>query len=90
MKKLFITFLISLFIVPLVNAHTIDNHIFKESHKEENYCIIMKADKIQKYLKNQYNVKDTFSNQYPEYFGGIYISEDGKDIVIQIVEEKIP
>lgn len=90
MKKLFITFLISLFIVPLVNAQTIDNQINKESHYEENYSIIMKADKIQKYLKNQYNVKDTFSNQYPEYFGGIYISEDGKDIVIQIVEEKIP
>ena len=73
-----------------VNAQTIDNQINKESHYEENYSIIMKADKIQKYLKNQYNVNNKFSNQYPEYFGGIYISEDGKDIVIQIVEEKIP
>lgn len=30
------------------------------------------------------------SNQYPLYFGGMYVSDDSKNVILQIVKDNIP
>ena len=90
MKKLIIAFAISSFVTTIVNAQTISNKATKESEYEKNYKIIMISDSIQRYIKEEYNIEKTFSDIYPEYFGGVYISEDGQNVILQIVEKNIP
>ena len=90
MKKLIIAFAISSFVTTIVNAQTISNKATKESEYEKNYKIIMISDSIQSYIKEEYNIEKTFSDIYPEYFGGVYISEDGQNVILQIVEKNIP
>lgn len=89
-KKILIFIVLLSLIIPLVNAETTDSVISKESRYEENYNIAMLSDNIQTYLKEQYNIKKTFLDIYPEYFGGIYISDDSKNVIIQIVKKNIP
>lgn len=92
MKKLKNVFIFAfIFLVLIVSTHVdaIEDSI-KNSFYEKNYRMVMVADKVKKYLMEQYNIKEEFEDKYPEYYGGIYINEDAENVIIQIVKENIP
>ena len=71
--------LIGLFVFP-VNA--LENE-FSEEEIELNYKQTLLAGKIDDMLKDD-------NGSYPDYFGGIYISSDSKNVILQIVNDNIP
>ncbi len=73
-----------------VNALNNSNESFDEAYLERNWARVELATKIQNTLNEHYNIKDVFKDIYPSYFGGMYISDDAKNLIIQIVKENIP
>lgn len=61
-----------------------------DDYYSENLKTIELASKIQNELFQYYNIKDQFKDQHPDYYGGLYISDDGKNLIIQIVKDNIP
>ncbi len=51
---------------------------------EDNWNKVMIATKLDSFIKNYYN------NSYPSYYGGMYISDDSQNLILQIVEKNIP
>lgn len=51
---------------------------------EDNYYELSVAQKVEKLLKEENG------DSYPDFYGGMYISEDSKNLIIQIVKEKVP
>lgn len=85
MKKIKILLLIIVFFITTnVSAETMDDLY------ESNWNSIIIADKIQTYIKNTYNINKIFEDKYPDFYGGIYISDDAKNVIIQIVKNKMP
>ena len=69
------------------NITTSDDY---EKYLERNWKQVQLSTKIQNRMKKYYNIKDSFRDLYPDYYGGIYISDDAKNLIIQIVKENIP
>ena len=55
-----------------------------ERYYERNYQMSLVARNVEAFLKYRYNGK------YPDYYGGMYISDDAYNLVVQLVEENIP
>ncbi len=99
MKKFFKKFTILSFtaltlifnIIP-VNASVNENKNNKEyeEYLERNWSMVQLATKVEKKIKDYYNIEKTYEDEYPSYFGGIYINDDATSLIIQIVKENIP
>lgn len=61
-----------------------------EEYLERNWARVELATKIENEIIDRYEIKNAFEDVYPDYFGGIYISDDARNLVIQIVEKNIP
>ncbi len=55
-----------------------------EKYYERNYQMSLVARNVEAFLKYRYDGK------YPDYYGGMYISDDAYNLVVQLVEENIP
>ena len=55
-----------------------------EKYYERNYQMTFVARDVEAFLKYRYDGK------YPDYYGGMYISNDAYNLIVQIVKEKIP
>lgn len=55
-----------------------------EEYYERNYQMTFVARDVEAFLKYRYEGK------YPEYYGGMYISSDAYNLIVQIVKDKIP
>lgn len=61
-----------------------------EEYLERNWERVELATKVENKIMEHYGIKDAFEDTYPSYFGGLYVSDDARNLVIQIVENKIP
>ena len=57
---------------------------------EKNYKIANLGTIVENKLKDHYGIKKIYEDKYPEFYGGMYISDDYDNIIIQIVKTKIP
>ena len=87
-KKLKTIITISLlFILTLIVLSTL---LYKNKEKEidnfyeKNYQMSFVARNIEAFLKYRYDGK------YPDYYGGMYISNDANNVIVEIVKEKLP
>lgn len=55
-----------------------------EKYYERNYQMTFVARDVDAFLKYRYDGK------YPDYYGGMYISNDAYNLVVQVVKEKLP
>ena len=55
-----------------------------EKYYERNYQMSFVARDVDAFLKYRYNGK------YPDYYGGVYISDDAYNLIVQVVKEKLP
>lgn len=55
-----------------------------EKYYERNYQMSLVARNVEAFFKYRYDGK------YPDYYGGMYISDDAYNLVVQLVEENIP
>ena len=55
-----------------------------EKYYERNYQMSLVARNVEAFLKYRYDGK------YPDYYGGMYISDDAYNLVVQLVEDNIP
>lgn len=74
---LFATFTVSATTIKIPNT-TIDDYY------ELNWKQTLLATEINSKLREHYD------NSFPSYYGGIYITDDSKNVVLQIVEENLP
>jgi hypothetical protein len=86
MKKVKIIFLL---ILAFITVTTVEAKRLDEYY-ESNYNLVMIADELQQFIREQYNIKDAFKDYYPDFYGGMYINDKGDRIVIQIVKDNIP
>lgn len=61
-----------------------------EDYLEQNYARVELGTKIQKTFEEHYDIKNVYTDSYPSYYGGMYISDDAQNLIIQIVEKNIP
>ncbi len=83
---LFIGIFITLFSNGICNVNALSNSL----KIDETLNRIFKIEKIHSVISDYYNIKDYNSNQYPLYFGGMYVSDDSKNVILQIVKDNIP
>lgn len=76
MKKILIIIFIVLLNISIINA---------EEYVQET--IDMNLEQAEKAAEIEDTLKE---NGYPEYYGGIYISDDSTHVVMLIVEENLP
>ncbi len=75
----------------LDNVQQDDYDMFEdEEYLERNWARVELATKIQTTLNDYYNIKDIYNDYYPTYFGGMYVSDDARNLIVQIVKENIP
>lgn len=55
-----------------------------ERYYERSLLQVLVANKIEDNIKSYYN------DSYPSYYGGMYISDDGTNVVLQIVKNNLP
>lgn len=87
-----VAIVLSGFIVP-VNALSLtpsDSSLNNEDYLERNWARVALATEVQTTINDYYNIKDVYNDTYPTYFGGMYISDDATNLIIQIVEKNIP
>jgi len=63
---------------------------FDDEYLNRNWNMVELATKIENKIMKRYNIKETFEDIYPDYFGGLYVSDDARNLIIQIVEKNIP
>ena len=59
-----------------------DNEL--EKYYERNHQMTFVSRDVEAFLKYRYG------GRYPDYYGGMYISNDAKKLIIQVVKEKLP
>ncbi len=76
-KTILVVALVMLFLIGTISAGaTQNNSLLLKNAQQANL-----ASKIQEKIEEE---------SYPDYFGGIYISDDSSHVVLQIVKDKIP
>ena len=92
-KIIFQTIIVLAFIsfIP-INAKTLlqDDLSDDKEYLQRNWDRYYLSTQIQQLMNDYYNIKDLYADEYPNYFGGMYISDDAKNLIIQIVKENIP
>lgn len=63
---------------------------YDEDYLDRNLERVELATKIEKSIMTYYDIEKVFEDTYPSYFGGMYISDDAKNLIIQVVEKNIP
>lgn len=61
-----------------------------EDYLKRNWARVELATSIQTVINDYYNIKDVYNDIYPSYFGGMYVSDDATNLIIQIVQKNIP
>lgn len=61
-----------------------------DAYLERNYERAILSSQLQERFYNHYGIKKLYEDEYPEYFGGIYISDDANSLIIQVVKEYLP
>lgn len=78
-------------IVPVNAMTTIQKSLSDdEEYLKRNWEKFELSTKIQTTMNDYYNIKDPFTDIYPSYFGGMYVSDDANNLIIQVVKENIP
>lgn len=87
-KKNKIIIIISIILIAIIIVASIFFYKNKENelekYYERNYQMSFVARDVEAFLKYRYDGK------YPDYYGGMYISDNAYNIIVQIVKEKIP
>lgn len=87
-----------------VNAITLDGlnqNILNNPNDGKTEMVKAFGDNYEEFLEDNWNkveiagkveslMKDNYKDSYPSYYGGMYISDDAQNLVIQIVEKNIP
>lgn len=102
-KALGIVALTSAFLITSVNASSLASKSLATNNQKYLATAMVEAygDNYDEWLKNNLHkadlstkvnslMKSHYGDIYPAYFGGMYISDDSLNLVIQIVEENIP
>ena len=77
-------------IVPVNAMTTIQKSLSDdEEYLKRNWEKFELSTKIQTTMNDYYNIKDPFTDIYPSYFGGMYVSDDANNLIIQVVKENI-
>lgn len=63
---------------------------YDENYLVRNLNMVELATKVEKSIINYYEIENMYEDIYPSYFGGIYISDDARNLIIQIVKENVP
>lgn len=76
----------------IVSASTISPALDQgnEKYLESNWNQVELATKLHDYITDYYDIKEIYKDEYPSFYGGMYISDNVSNVVIQIVEENIP
>ena len=77
------TFLITLLIIFGLTIYKYKSREVEDFY-ERNYQLTFVARDVEAFFKYR------FGDVYPEFYGGMYISDDSYNLIVQIVEEKIP
>lgn len=86
-KKLNFVFLVSVIVIIILII--LVSFIYRngedelEKYYERNYQMTFVARDVEAFLRYRYDGK------YPDYYGGMYISDDARNLVVQIVKDKI-
>lgn len=88
MKKILLSLIaISIFCLSKTYVYADENF---DKYLQNNWNKVELATKVKNKLFDYYNIRDEFKDEYPLYYGGMYINEDASKLVIQIVKNKIP
>ncbi len=71
-------------------SKALETNVEYDKYIERNWAMVELASKLEQSIMDRYQIKEPFEDEYPSYFGGIYVSDDAKNLVIQIVEKNIP
>lgn len=63
---------------------------YDENYLVRNLNMAELATKIEKSIMTYYEIENRYEDIYPSYFGGMYISNDAQNLIIQIVKENVP
>lgn len=88
-KKIFLILSIT-FLCIIVRVNAMASEVYDDDLIQKNFERVNVATKIQKELNNYYNISDIYFGKYPSYFGGMYVTNDATNLVIQIVRKNIP
>ncbi len=64
----------------LIDAYGV-NYEEELKNNKKQYEVAVKIDEL---------FKSEYGENYPSYFGGLYISDDSKNLIVQIIEKNIP
>lgn len=84
MKKNFLKILGLTFLTFVIITNKVSANVYTQEEIENNTKQLELANNIESLILNQNN------GIYPEYYGGMYISDDSLNVVIQIVKKNIP
>ena len=77
------TFLITLLIIFGLTIYKYKSREVEDFY-ERNYQLTFVARDVEAFFKYR------FGDVYPEFYGGMYISDDSYNLIVQVVKEKIP
>ena len=84
-KIVTITFTIVLFLLIIYFLFLYKNKNDElEEYYERNYQLSFEARNVEAFFKYRYD------GSYPDYYGGMYISDDAYNLIVQIVKDKLP
>lgn len=98
-KKLVIITFLFLFLVNSVSATSLSNETGFDTLEEalisefgENYEDYLSDNMYEFEVAQRVNdlFKENYGEEFPSYYGGMYISDDSKNLILQIVKENIP
>lgn len=78
----FCLLILILLTVGIIGYKNKDNEL--EKYYERNYQMTFVARDVEAFLKYRHD------GEYPEYYGGMYISDNADNLMVQIVKDKIP
>lgn len=79
---IFVFLVFILIIMGVIGYRNKDNEL--EKYYERNYQMTFVARDVEAFLKYRYN------GEYPDYYGGMYISDNALNLIVQIVKDKLP
>lgn len=83
-------FLVSSFCIKIDAREVESIQPYDENYLVRNLNMAELATKIEKSIMTYYEIENRYEDIYPSYFGGMYISNDAQNLIIQIVKENVP
>lgn len=76
------------------NVYALTGGVLEKDNYEEylkrNWDLVQLSTKVQNKIKEYYKIEKEYEDEYPNYYGGIYLNDDATFLIIQIVKDKIP